>query len=252
MKKVIFSMAITLILLLSSCNLSDTGILESPDVTITPILTQPADIEEAASSTELIPSQTPSTHEDSTPEQMLPDNLELTIETFEKSGIIIEESGETNGSMASSRHYFQIFYGSWEITSFIPGGRFSKADDASCYIGSILELSEEKIKADDVIAISDPDYCCVLVKTEDCQYFWKYFYPDEPSDVINIDSPYFAYVYLNNVLDIRENHVNDILRYMNGFYIKDSETLIFDGSFGLLEMRRLSYPNDYKAQIGGI
>jgi hypothetical protein len=183
-------------------------------------------------------------------------NLENYISRCSVDPTNLSEASDLNssGSIANvgcSSHYFQIFYGKWKVTRFIPGGRFSKPDEASCYVESIIEISDKSINIDDVTVISEPEYFCVLVKTEDHQLFGKYFSPDEPADVIDLDNPYFAYIYLNNVLNIRDNPANDILRYMNGFYVKDSETLILDCSFGLLEMRRLSYPNDYKARIGG-
>jgi len=157
-----------------------------------------------------------------------------------------------NNNVTIGDNYNQIFYGEWEITSYIEGGRFSNPQEAKNFIGSSIKFMENAVIVDNTQVIKNPTYCCVLVDTKEQNYFWKYFFPNNPSDIIIQDSPYFAYIYIGNSLDIQESTTNDVLRYMNGFYIKDSETLIFDGSFGFLEMKRLSYPEGYESRIGGV
>ena len=157
-----------------------------------------------------------------------------------------------NDGIVPSEDYHQIFHGTWEITQFIPGGRFSEKDKAETLIGNFVEFSAERIAVNDTILIESPQYFCVLVATEDSHRFWKYFYPDDPSDVLNLESPYFAYIYVRKHFAASENESNNVLGYMRGFYIKDSETLVFDSSVGLLEMKRLSYLEGYESRIEGV
>lgn len=161
-----------------------------------------------------------------------------------------QETTATN--LTPEPNYSQLFYGSWKITSFIPGGRFADQNEAEKYIGSTINFSEKEITINNTAVLGNPTYECVLVDTNERDYFWKYFFPDDPSEVLHLDSPYFAYIVVQNSLDAAENPNNDLLHYMNGFYIKDANTLVFDGSFGMLEMQRISYPPDYQNEIGGV
>ena len=162
-----------------------------------------------------------------------------------------EEINSVNDIALGANHH-QIFYGNWVIVSFISGGRFSDPSEADKYIGSFIEFGPEQIRIDGEHVIEYPQYSCIIVNTEERHFFWNYFFPDNDSDVVNIECPYFVYIYLHNKINILNVSENDILYHMNGFYIKDSETLIFDGGFGLLKMERISYPVGYKDWIGGI
>ena len=163
-----------------------------------------------------------------------------------------ETTGENEYPLTIGEYNHQIFYGGWEITSFIPGGRFAEEEEAEKYIGTTIAFSFEEVTVDKTVVLENPLYKCVLINTEDRHYFRQYYSPDNPSDVIHTDSPYFAYVYIDNGLDIKENLNNNLLRYMEGFYIRDVDTLVFDGSFGLLKLQRISHPPNYQDYIGGV
>ena len=154
-------------------------------------------------------------------------------------------------SLGLEDHYHQIFYGEWQIVDYIPGGRFSNPDVAINYLGSIVGFYHDKILIDTSLVLQNPSYMCVLIASEDCHRFWKYFYPDDPESVVHANSYYFAYVYVLTPAEALEDG-NDLLQYMNGFYIKDNDTLVFNGSFGLLEMSRVSYVDGYHGMIEGV
>lgn len=158
---------------------------------------------------------------------------------------------DTISANAGSAMYHQLFFGTWEVSAYIPGGRFSNQEKAETYIGIVIEFSDTYINVDSETVLT-PKYSCTLVETKDRHDFWGYYFPNEDADVLDLDAPYFAYVYLDNVEEMRQFSDDNILHYMNGFYIKDAETLVFDGGFGLLEMRRISYPEDYESRIGGV
>jgi hypothetical protein len=163
----------------------------------------------------------------------------------------LDDRGKSGLVTDSLPDFHQIFYGTWEVHNFIPGGRYSDQEEMERFVGTIIEFSEYSISVNSASAV-DVEYVCVLVNTDDRSLFWRYYYPDNPSDVLNLDSPYFAYIYFNNRLDLQLKDENEILNYMDGFYIKDSETLIFNSTKGLLKMTRIAYPEDYQNKIGGV
>jgi len=146
-----------------------------------------------------------------------------------------------------SAHNSQIFFGQWETTEFIPGGRFSSLEKAEKYLGHTVYLNEKSIIIDGEMVLENPQFSCVLVAMEDRNYIWGQYAPDDYGQVLNLDSPYFAYILIGNPLDAVAGYDG----WLNGFYILDQDTITIDTSEGLIRLTRLSYEDNYQNEIMG-
>jgi len=144
----------------------------------------------------------------------------------------------------------QIYYGEWIVTKHITGGRFEPEADIEKYFGEIIEYSARTIKLNGEIIAEAPIYLTTIVNIEERAFFNKYLYPDNDADVFAVDSPYFASIAVKNLQNFSDGEA-DYSRFCE-FYVKDADTLVLRHFGGLLEMKRVSYPEGYLESIGGV
>jgi hypothetical protein len=167
----------------------------------------------------------------------------------------IDES-VTQSSIQTDR-FHQLFYGEWKLIEALDyGGRKidkERAEELSnILVGERITFSDNSA-TDSAGKYSDIEYQCEIVESSDLYIFLGNASFVNETDIINSYMPYF--VYMSFPFEVRNEILTpelSTLWYMEGFFIKDAETLVFDAGDCMVEMKRLAYPEYYPGEIGGV
>lgn len=154
---------------------------------------------------------------------------------------------EPTTDMLISDNNAQMFYGTWKVVDIVAGGRFENSEKLKQYIGTELTYGADMLAIDGETAINGPVYSCVLVESVNCTYLFGQNTPENCNNIVDMNSVYFAYVNVKNVL----SSALEDKTLLCGFIIRDAQTLVLSTDYGYLRLERVGYPNDYQQYIIG-
>lgn len=164
--------------------------------------------------------------------------------------ITVQSSIQTDG-------FHQLFYGEWELLEALDysGRKIDKerAEELSNILVGERIIFSDNSATDSAGKYSDVEYQCEIVESSDLYIFLGNASFVNETDVITSYMPYF--VYISFPFEVRNEILTpelSTLWYMEGFFIKDAETLVFDAGDCMIEMKRLAYPEYYPGKIGGV
>lgn len=159
----------------------------------------------------------------------------------------VEPSDVSSDFIAISRYNSQLFYGEWEVTQIINGGRFFSSEKLEPYLGCVVSFSRDCITVNEKAIVEAPNYEVILVSSEDAYYLFKNDSPDSFDEILDASNDYFAYINIENTLE----HSNGNSIFIVGFTIRDTNTLALQTNYGFLKLARLNYPENYRDNIIG-
>jgi hypothetical protein len=147
----------------------------------------------------------------------------------------------------NSSSFYQVFWGDWKITDFIKGTKIGQYNQD--IVGSEVRFDRQAIYVGNEKIIDNPQYSFSLIPTSQWYSYCEPFVPDNPTEVFNLDSSYFAHVEITNT-EVPNNAL-----WVTEFYIKDDNTIIFNalvsGKTGLYRATRLDRVDDWTSYIAG-
>ena len=133
-----------------------------------------------------------------------------------------EKNGHETG--IATDDYYQLFYGEWEVTNFIRGSRVGKYEQD--IIGEVVTFNQKTIATSGGIYMEAPEYMAEIVPMSQWHNYCEPGVPNKEALVFDKDAPYFVHVWISNSGADQDN------MWIESFYIKDENTLVFDAMVG--------------------